>query len=147
MPDDNARFLWDFLEEKLFLPWELLFFYGIILIFFKGEHITSKWDTLQTKVVTYFFGNGRLFGIYIYFFTKMYLRRVQNCHLGTGIIICHSLSIHCILRKGALYLHYILCIIFSKINAKEKLEERKIRITRSTCPRLCCVPSFDHWFD
>lgn len=59
--------------------------YGILI--FKVDISPVRCDTLKTKGVIYSLDIGIFVVLFLRIFTKLHLKRLQKCYLGTGIII------------------------------------------------------------
>lgn len=66
------------------------------LNFLWGLKFTVRWDKLKTKGLIYSLHNVLSFDIHRFIFTYLRLKRMQNCHICTGIIIrqCYTQAYH-----------------------------------------------------
>ena len=69
------------------LPWELSFSDGILI--FKGKYLNCKVKHTKNKI-GYILSRQWSIIWYTWIFPKLHLKRVQKCHLGTGIFILYS---------------------------------------------------------
>ena len=74
------------------LLWELSFSDGILI--FKGKYLTCQVKHTKNKS-GYILSRQWSIIWHTWIFPKLHLKRVQKCHLGTGIIIRHSVRWLC----------------------------------------------------